>query len=274
MKLKIIAYNILTGLCDWSFYSKEIPILNKNRIELAKKIIKIENPDILCLTEGLFGMKNYTGVYIDYQKMFNYPYIDIRFSNIILSKYPIVYSEEIKKNGGSGLISQIKIKNKTISLNIIHHRPSVSVSEKKRLEFVKALFEKVNNPSIILGDLNSLSSSDNYIKNFQYNFKNKVLMSSHKVNKKTTNKIMKDMLTGKVVKYIESKSLVDTFKIKNKAFDFTIPTDYTSKDKSTGIRIDYIFTHPKIRVLDAGIIKNKLTEQASDHYPIYAILDV
>ena len=69
MKVKIIAYNIITGLCDWDFGDK-IPVINKERLSFAKRLIKQENPDILCLTEALFSSRNYRGVYIDYQKIF------------------------------------------------------------------------------------------------------------------------------------------------------------------------------------------------------------
>ena len=64
------------------------------------------------------------------------------------------------------------------------------------------------------------------------------------------------------------------YKIKNNKFDFTIPTDLMSKNKNGAIRMDYIFCTEDFNVLDSGIIKNNLTEMVSDHYPVYAVLEV
>jgi len=76
------------------------------------------------------------------------------------------------------------------------------------------------------------------------------------------------------VKTIREHGLIDTFKAVNKGFDFTIPTDYISNDKSTGIRMDYIFCSEDFRVLEAYVVRNKFTEKASDHYPVVAVLKI
>ncbi|MBS3083774.1 endonuclease/exonuclease/phosphatase family protein [Candidatus Pacearchaeota archaeon] len=274
MKFKIIAYNILTGLCDWDF-SNKLPVIDKKRLSLAKKLIKQENPDILCLTEAFFSSKNYKGVYMDYQEIFNYPYVDVRKSNVILSKFPIIYSKEFGKQGhnhkGLGLYCQVMVGKKNIPISLIH--PNIWANESKRLELIKDLFDEKNN-MIICGDFNSISKSDNYSKEFAENFRKKVIFRHNgKGDLKNSNTIMKDTFNPKVVKYIEKKGFVDTYKLKNNKFDFTVPTDFLSKDKSTGIRIDFIFVR-WLKVLDAGIIKNSLSEKASDHYPVYAVLEI
>jgi endonuclease/exonuclease/phosphatase family metal-dependent hydrolase len=47
-----------------------------------------------------------------------------------------------------------------------------------------------------------------------------------------------------------------------------------SKNKDSSVRLDYVFCSNNFEVVDSGIIKNKSTERASDHYPIYAVLDI
>ena len=91
---------------------------------------------------------------------------------------------------------------------------------------------------------------------------------------KNAEKTIKEMLKRDAVKFVLSKGLIDTHKTKNKVFDFSIPTDFLSKDKSSGIRIDYIFCSEEFKVLNSGIIKNRFTEEASDHYPIFAELEI
>ncbi len=275
MKLKIISYNVLEGFSDFYKYECKKIEFHPERLSAAKKLIKEENPDILCLTEALWNVKSYRNFYIDYQKEFNYRYIDIRYSIILLSKYPIIFS---KANGsleqeseGIGLTAKVQIGKRAVNINIIH--PKVSSTEKQKTHFVKKLMENQTTPSIILGDFNSISKEDRYSTEWKENFKNKILTDFY-YNRKQKEKIIADMLKGKVTKFIQESGFIDTYKEKNKKFDFTIPTDLASKDKSTGIRIDYIFTSPDIKIINSGIIKNKLSEMASDHYPIYAILDI
>jgi len=62
------------------------------------------------------------------------------------------------------------------------------------------------------------------------------------------------MLKCKAVKFILDKDLLDTYKFKNKIFDFTVPTDLRSKNKNSGIRIDYIFCSKDFKILDSGIV--------------------
>jgi len=276
MKVKTIAYNLLNGLCDWDFNPYNIPIINKKRLLAAQRLIKEEDPDILCLTEALFSIKNYRGVYMDYQKIFGYPHIDVRDGNTILSKYPIKFSKRIGgqnyKDGGVALYCLMEIGKKTVPISIIH--PSFYANESKKTKLIKKLFEEKDPPKIICGDFNSISYSDNYTKEFAENFKEKVILKDSSIDKKLADKIIRDIFKPKVVKYIEGKGLIDTYLTKNKNFDYTVPTDFCSLDKSTGIRIDFIFVSKDIKILDSGIIKNELSEKASDHYPVYAVLEI
>ena len=45
-------------------------------------------------------------------------------------------------------------------------------------------------------------------------------------------------------------------------------------DASFPHRVDYIFCSKDFKILDSNIIKNKLTEKASDHYPITATVEI
>ena len=40
------------------------------------------------------------------------------------------------------------------------------------------------------------------------------------------------------------------------------------------MRVDYCFVSPDVRVLDSYVVKNELSEVASDHYPLVTILDL
>jgi endonuclease/exonuclease/phosphatase family metal-dependent hydrolase len=276
MKIKLMQYNIRTG-----FRNTEKPYdFEGNRMELVKEVVKKEKPDILVLNEAYFESKNRSGILMDYQKIFNFPFyahgnykygFSPFWGNAILSKYPIIEIENKNKGFIGKLSVKIKIKNSLVNLDATHISPIGSrkdgcLSSKGQEIGVKQVLKDKKKNYILAGDFNSLSPLDEYNENEMIESWSKIVKDSRKQ--------IKEMLKRDAIKYVLSTGLVDSYKLKNKKFDFTIPTDFLSKDKSTGIRIDYLFCSLDLRIIESGIIKNKLTEQASDHYPTYIVLDM
>ena len=271
MNLKIIQYNIRTG-----FRHLESPFkYEKNRKKIAIKIIKRENPDILILNEAYFESKNSSGIIMDYQKIFKFNYYKhihnkkglIQFrGDAVLSKFPIISAKNKSKGMNDLLRLKIKINSSVINLDVLHLPPTPFSKDIERKNFLKSFVKNQAKNHIITGDFNSLSKYDNYNKN-------NLIKSWLKIEKDAKN-VISDMLKGQTTKYLISKEYVDSYKAKNKKFDFTIPTDFLSKDKSTGIRIDYIFCSKDLKIINSGIIKDRLAELASDHYPIYTIFEI
>ncbi len=271
MKIKIMQYNIRTGFRTFN----EPYDYEGDRIELAKKIIRKEKPDILILNEAYFESKNKIEILMDYQKIFGFPFyahgnyengLSLFWGDALLSKYPITEVTN-KSKGMAGLFrTKINVNDKALNLDITHVSPIPAITSKKQAAFIKNILKDKKENYVLSGDFNSLSPKDNY--------KEENLINAWSKFEKNAKKLIKEMLKRDAIKYVLSKGLVDTYKKKNKKFDFTIPTDFLSKDKGSGIRIDYIFCSKDFKVLESGIIKNKLTEKASDHYPIYAILEL
>lgn len=263
-------YNIRTG-----FRKTQRPYeLDGDRIVHAIKAVKRENPDILILNEAYFERKNSSGILMDYKKIFDFPFyahgnykngLSPFWGHALLSKYPI----KILLNKGTGFAglfrNEVKIGEKIINLDVVHIAPVPFLDGNGQESFVKRVLSNKKENYILVGDFNSLSPKDKYNK--------KKLVASWSKFEINAELILSEMLKKDAIKSILSSGLVDSFKLKNKKFDFTIPTDFLSKDKSSGIRIDYIFCSKDIRVINSGIIKNALTEKASDHYPTYAIVD-
>jgi len=271
MKLKIMQYNIRTG-----FRNTEKPYdFEGERIKFAQKIIKKENPDILILNEAYFESKNKSNIIMDYSKIFGFPFyahgnytkgLSPFWGHALLSKYPITKALN-KSKGLAGLFrTKIKIGQKIVNIDIIHISPIPFLSSKKQEAFVKKILIGKKENYILSGDFNSLSPKDDY-------HEKKMIEAWSKFEKNAKN-VIKEMLKRDAVRFVLSKNLLDTFKEKNKKFDFTIPTDFLSKDKTSGIRIDFIFCSKEFKIANSGIIKNKLAEKASDHYPIYAVLEI
>ncbi len=265
MILKIINYNILHG-----FHTSSKPFeLEKERLENVKKLISSENPDILILTEACYGEENKYDILMDYQEIFKFPYYfyggrNIEWGSAILSKYPIIKSENLSEWWVSILRTQIKIKNKFLNVDVVHPYPNID--EDGRLKLFKKILKKYELPYILTGDFNAISPEDSYDRT--------KLVKGFKTFTKDAEKIVDSLLGKKAISYILSKGLKDAFKVKNKSFEFTVPTDFLSKNKDSGVRIDYIFCSMDMRIIDSKIIKNKITETASDHYPVLAVIDI
>ena len=272
MKLKILNYNILHG-----FYPYDLSIsklLDTKRLKAVQEIIKLENPDIVVFTEACFAQNNIFNIKMDYPRLFDFKYhfhanvihasIINEWGSSLLSKFPIKEAENYSMKKRGLLRAVLDIKGTLVNIDVLHPHPKLSENEKAR--FMKNCLRDIKNPYILVGDLNAISPQDNYNKT-------KLIKGFNTFQDNAEGKI-NDFMKFSVIKEILNVGLKDTFKVCNKKFDFTIPTDYLSKNKDSGIRIDYIFCSKEFKVLDAKIIKNELTNRASDHYPVTALLEI
>ncbi len=267
MRIKIVNYNILNGSCN-----DERPfILDKKRLNLIIKVLENENPDIVILTEAYFWpfakrekLDNYS---ILFDRIYNLPVPALnqfRWAPVVFSRFPIEFID-LSEFHKAFLRTNIKLGEKKVFLDVIHPHPDLR--EKEKEELINKVINDHQNPYILAGDLNSLSSEDNYDHN-------KLLEGYRKFMKNNAEEKVRDLLSFNSIKAILNKKLIDSFKAKNKEFDYTLPTDLRSESKESGVRVDYIFCSKEIKIVNSGIIKNKLTERASDHYPVYTILDI
>lgn len=271
MKVKIVLYNILNGFCNDNPPFK----LNTNRLKNFLRIIKKQNPDVLILTEAYFwpfakkvNFTNLSGIFEDlYNQYISLAYKYFRWAPIIFSKYSIInFDTSMSKNRFNYLRTNIKVANKKLMIDVFHPHPDTT--EKQKTNFLKSILKNSGNRYIIAGDFNALSPDDNY--------DNKNLIKGYKSFMKRKGKPkVNDMLKCLTLKTLLKENLIDTFKTKNPfKTDFTMPTNLRSKNKDSAIRIDYILCSKNFKVIDSGIIKDKLTEKISDHYPIYGVIEI
>jgi endonuclease/exonuclease/phosphatase family metal-dependent hydrolase len=269
MDIKLMNYNILHG-----FHTSEKPfILERERLEAAKEIVKKENPDLLVLTEACFGSPNKYGISMDYQKIFGFPYYHhapatpegYEWGSAILSRFPITETRNLSESWMPFLRAQIDSGGTPFNIDVFHPHPNIS--DDKKVEKLKSTWEKYQAPQILAGDFNALSPQDKYDRE-------KLIMGFGTFTKDPESAV-DFLLKGRIIPYIISQGLIDTYRQanpKHREQDYTIPTDALSKNKDSAIRLDYIFCSPDYKVSQAGIIKNSLTNKASDHYPVTAIL--
>ncbi len=283
VKIKVAWYNVLRG-----FHKKEKDgtfTFEKKRMESAKKIISKLNLDILFIGEGDFNPRcKISGPkirIIDYKKEFKFPYVyyskpdkTSRKGEVILSKIKIekVSDFSVKKTPDSTFIKTwFKISNKKINIDVIHPYPTIL--EKDKAEWVGNVLKTKEEPYILLGDFNALSPKDK--KNYKFSEFVKEFMALG-LNKEDAERAIKDRLKFLMLKRVISENLTDSYLALNKKYKGTLPTKkyVLFKDKTGTIRIDYLFCSKQFKILESGILKNSLTEMASDHYPIYALLEL
>jgi len=265
MKVKIIQYNILNGFCG----DNPPFIIDKKRMRAVCRLLNKEKPDILVLNESFFWPFALKQKAKDYNKFFSslYSMPDLsdklfRWAPSIVSRFPITF-QDLSTDDFKFIKANIKIGKKKLVLHAYH--PSHKTNEEQKEESIKKIFSYPL-PDIIVGDFNSLSSEDKYDKN-------KLIRGFRTFMGKNGDAKVKDLLRAKMIKRILDAGFKDTLYSAGKSWDYTMPSDLRSKNKDSAIRMDFIFSKG-FKVIDAGIIRNKLTDMASDHYPVYAVLEI
>jgi len=256
MKIRIMTYNILHG-----FHSNE-HVLDKARLMHAKKAVKELNPDILVLCEACYGGYNNTRIYMDYPRIFGYEHGffgfwgDHEWGSYILSRYPMD-ARVFKLIDRTAITSEIRIGRKKLYLDAYH--PSPNVGENVRAESIRPLLKAKRTPYIITGDFNAVSDHDKYDKKA-------IIDAFAELENHDPEKKAEELLSPMMIPLLRRYGLRDAMPKMNRTY--TIPTDYASIKKKSGIRIDHCFVSKDIDVLSGLVPKNKHTNFASDHYPI------
>ena len=267
MKLKIIQYNILNGLCcEQRPYS-----LDDGRKRNFLRILEREKPDILVLCEASCWPTARQESSGDYEKIIREMCEkdlgndgSFRWAPAIITRFPME-SKNMSEYFRSFLRTRIKVGGKTINLDAVHPHPELS--EKERAEFFSRIIKTGKNPYIIAGDFNSLSPEDNY--DLQRLIKGYESFMGGDGKAKA-----EDIITAHALMPLMKKGLIDTHLSIKRNGGFTVPTDWRNKGKDSAVRLDYIFCSEEFRIIDSGIINDDLTNSASDHHPIFAVLEI
>jgi len=250
--MKLMTYNILNG--------------GEDRMELIIKIISNEKLDFLVINEANGFNENNNQRLNKLAEQIELPYFDLSLSGeydyhtAIFSRYPFARKEQLKPMRNAGIMVNIKTKLGDLSIVGMHLTPYTEDLRLKEIELILNQQKKYEN-KILMGDLNSLSFSDNYNQKVIKGFNNYQLEKFTKDSK----------LCFNVIDKITSHGYLDAAYIFNKQKISTVPTGI-NKDKahSASIRVDYIFTSTSLKdkVKSYSVIKTILTEKASDHYPV------
>ncbi|HVA97027.1 MAG TPA: endonuclease/exonuclease/phosphatase family protein [Candidatus Acidoferrales bacterium] len=253
--MKLMSYNILDGGVD--------------RLPLIIDAIKKEAPDYLTINEANTFAQDDNKILKELTQQIDLPYFDVALSEeydyhvAAFSKYPFKHTTKPHPLTRACLITLIDTDLGELSVASLHLTPYAEDLRHPEIDLIIKAQKQYEN-RILMGDMNSLSQSDNYDSQIIQQF------TVAQLKKFTTDTQIRFDAINKIL----SVGYYDVAKELEKNKENTVPTP-TSKDTShSQMRLDYIFISDSLlpHLKDYSVVKNKITDKASDHYPIIAEL--
>lgn len=260
--LRLVSFNILEGLRPRASDDSERRLVDRQRAKAATVVVSDLAPDILVLNEALF-CRSHDGRRIDYAGLFGFPYeaaalYDGAWGNVIMSRFPITKSREMRIYNRGGLTAVIETPAGGLTVASYHPHPH-RYSENKALDFTQ-LVDGLIGPLIVCGDLNCLSPEDDIDRD-------RLITAFRSFSNDAERTVDRFIDSGKLVFFsLAKQGLKDAIPLVGRRY--SIPTDLINTDKSSGMRIDHILANDAIEVVGGEVVHNAASNQASDHHPV------
>ena len=254
--MKLMTYNLLNGAADT--YEKVVTV------------VKEENPDFLTLNETNGFEKNEMQKLKDFATQTHFSNFHLALSGegdyhvAVFSKKPFKELREIRPLARAGVLATVDSEFGELCIVGTHLTP---YTETARLPEIDLLTKEQGQyiHKVLMGDLNSLSFEDNYEEKIVQEFNPMQL-------KKFT---FENKLCFDVTRKLKEYRYVDPAVLLGKNDEKTAPTHVNELEAHSNMRLDYILVSDslKSRVSDYAVVKNSLTNVASDHYPVTVTLN-
>jgi len=260
--LRLVSYNILEGFRPLDRLGTRRRALDRERIAAARSVVRELDADILVLNEALF-CRAHVGKRVDYHTLFAFQHetaalYDGAWGNAILSRFPIVRSQELRIYNRGGLIALVQTPSGLLTVASYHPHPQ-RLPENKALDFSQ-LVEGLTGPLIVCGDLNCISPEDAIDREH-------LIAAFGLFSRDPPRDVDRFLESGRLVFAALAKlGLKDAIPVASRRY--SIPTDLISSDKSSGIRIDHILANAAIEVAGGEVVHTQASNRASDHYPV------
>jgi endonuclease/exonuclease/phosphatase family metal-dependent hydrolase len=267
-----MTYNLL-----YAFHERvgDTMLLQEDRCGPAAAVVRACAPDIIGVTEAVYcGSGRGRLLRPDYARMFGLPHVhaagfDGDWGNCVVSRFPIRHSECLPLGGGRLGVTSCAVRvtldcdGRDVHVDVVH--PSPSITETERVEAFRPLLASLKRPYLMIGDLNALSDEDPYDQ--------ATLVKELTGHVKDPEAHAKRMLDRQLVALIREHGLRD---IAPAGRRHTLPTRLPRSHATQGarLRLDYIFTSEEFRAGQAEVIENETTDRVSDHYPIFADVEL
>lgn len=253
-QLGVLSYNVLKGFQADSIHQKTY-------VDWVKNIA----PDIVAYQE----MNGFTQQKLEnFAARYGHPYAVLSktdgFPVALTSKYPIVNVQKVVDNMWHAYI-YANINN--VHVFVVHFSP---FSYRKRQAEVAEILARAalipqGEPVMVMGDFNALSVDDNAIYN-------EVFLENQKAAEKAR-EIVRNLNNGQldfsVTDAMKKAGFHDALLLHDKKFRHSVPTKKYVRDIVK--RIDYVWVNDVLaqQVAYAEIIYDEITDNISDHYPVY-----
>lgn len=265
--MRVASYNILSGGFNSYNYNSSSP----ERLGLLRKAINKIDADFIGLIDtfrwdSLYNNRQLTKLF-SYKKAFCINLNDNRLKKkghnngiTILTNLPVKHFETIILETRNAIKTTLLIKGNKLDIFTIYLD---DLNEDTRIKQTQLLLKHIdqNKPTIVMGDLNTLSLND-------ISKVNLLIDKFAKDNRRLYESmipILNEMKRGEVINILKDYGLKDA----DKKGEPTAPSKlFTAKIKNAILRIDYAFHTDKIQVQNFKVFKDSIFNQASDHYPI------
>lgn len=260
--LRLVSFNILEGFRPISASSSERRLIDRDRAAAARAVVAGLAPDILVLNEALF-CREHAGRTVDYGRVFDFPFqsvalYDDAWGNAILSRCPIVKSQEMRIYNRGGLVVTIKTSEGQLIVTSYHPHPG-RYPANKALDFGR-LVEGLAGPVIVCGDLNCISPED-------HTDRHQLIEAFRSFSPNPEAAVDQFIESGKQV-FSALGKLGFKDAVPPQGRRYSIPTDLINRDKSSAMRIDHVLANDAIEVIAGEVVQSADSNRASDHHPV------
>jgi endonuclease/exonuclease/phosphatase family metal-dependent hydrolase len=260
--LRLVSFNILEGFRPLRRLGAERRLLDRERIAAARAVVAELAPDVLVLNEALF-CRAHIGQRVDYHRLFGFLHetaalYEGAWGNAILSRFPIIGSQELRVYNRGGLIAAIATPAGSLTVASYHPHPR-RIPEHKALDFWR-LMDGLTGPIILCGDLNCISPEDDIDRQ-------QLVASFRDFARRPEADVDRFLESGRLVfATLGRLGLRDAIPAGGRRY--SMPTDLISSNKSSGIRIDHILANEQIAVVHGEVVHSPASNRASDHHPV------
>lgn len=265
--MKVVSYNILSG--GFNSYNYESP--TPERLDLLRKAISSIKADFV----GLIDTFRWDSLYSNDQLTKNFGYKNAYCINLnderlkkkghnngitVLTNLPVEGFEIISLGTRDVIKTDIRINNTKFDIFTVYLD---DLNEDTRIAQIKALLKQVkqDNPTIVMGDLNTLSPNEALRLTPLIN----KFFTEHPHLSESLMPVLEEMKRGEVTKILEKNRFQDADKTETP----TAPSKlFPVKTENAFLRLDYVFHTKDIQISNFNVLREPIFDKVSDHYPI------
>lgn len=264
----LMTYNIERG------FHNDRHVYQEQYARAAQRAVAAINPDLLALTEACYGGDNERRIYMQYDKIFNFPYQQwggYRVfgpkggdfgGNCLLSRFPLL-GEVFQGTHKGSVRGLVDLEGKLILIDVVH--PSYSIDDELKIQELQPLVKGQTDSYLLTGDFNTVHPAD--VIDYQQLSSDMAQYDPVRVQW-----LFDNWKQAKCISWILEQGLLDAFP--SHARQSTVPTPRAYGTPQKGVRLDFTFHTPDIKIKEAYVFKNKDTDIASDHYPIVTVFEI